>query len=62
MGMRHLLRPNVEGLKAYFQFLQEALPLKLEEMFIMNCVSYFDMVLSLIKPFMKSEILKKVCC
>lgn len=60
MGMRHLMRPTVDGLRAYFRFLQEALPIKLERMFIMNAVSYFDMVLSVIKPFMKSEILNKV--
>lgn len=60
MGMRHLMRPTVDGLMAYFKFLQEALPIKLERMFIMNAVSYFDMVLRLIKPFMKSEILQKV--
>lgn len=60
MGMRHLMRPSIEGLRAYFRFLQEALPIRLERMVMMNAASYFDMVLTLIKPFMKSEILNKV--
>lgn len=54
------MRPSIEGLRAYFRFLQEALPIRLERMIIMNAASYFDMLLMLIKPFMKSEILNKV--
>jgi CRAL/TRIO domain len=60
VGMRHLLRPSIETLKTFFRYLQEALPAKLEAMHIVNCVSFFDMVLSMIKPFMKSEIIRKV--
>lgn len=60
VGMRHLLRTNVEALKAFFRYLQDALPAKLEAMHVVNCVSFFDMVLALIKPFMKSEIIQKV--
>lgn len=60
VGMRHLLRPKIDTLQTFFRFLQDALPAKLEAMHIINCVSFFDMVLTLIKPFMKSEIIKKV--
>lgn len=60
VGMRHLLRPKIETLKYFFRYLQDALPAKLEAMHIVNCVSFFDMVLTLIKPFMKSEIIQKV--
>lgn len=60
VGIRHLLRPKIETLKMFFHYLQDALPAKLEAMHIINCVSFFDMVLALVKPFMKSEIIKKV--
>lgn len=58
--MGHLLRPKLETLRMFFRYLQDALPAKLEAMHIVNCVSFFDMVLRLIKPFMKSEIIQKV--
>lgn len=60
VGMRHLLRPKIESLKTFFRYLQEALPARLEAMHVVNCVSFFDMVLALVKPFMKSEIIQKV--
>ncbi|CRL02024.1 CLUMA_CG015172, isoform A [Clunio marinus] len=60
VGLRHLLRPSIESLRMYFRFLQEALPAKLEAMHVVNCVSFFDMVLALIKPCMKSEIIRKI--
>lgn len=60
VGMRHLLRPNIDSLKTFFRYLQEALPARLEAMHVINCVSFFDMVLALVKPFMKSEIIQKV--
>lgn len=60
VGMRHLLRPSIDSLRTFFRYLQDALPAKLEAMHIINCVSFFDMVLALIKPFMKSEIIQKM--
>lgn len=60
VGMRHLLRPKIEPLKYFFRYLQEALPAKLEAIHVINCVSFFDMFLALVKPFMKSEIIQKV--
>lgn len=60
VGMRHLLRPKLESLRMFFRYLQDALPAKLEAMHIINCVSFFDMVLALIKPFMSSHIIQKV--
>jgi CRAL/TRIO domain len=60
VGYKHLLRPSVEGLKYFFRYLQDALPARLESMHIVNCVSFFDIVLTMIKPFTSSEILNKV--
>lgn len=61
VGFRHLLRPKIESLKTYFTFLHEALPAKLCAMHVVNCVSFFDMVMALIRPCMKAEVVQKVC-
>lgn len=61
VGFRHLLRPKIDSLKTYFTFLHEALPAKLCAMHVVNCVSFFDMVMSLIRPCMKAEVVQKVC-
>lgn len=61
VGLRHLLRPKIDSLKTYFTFLHDALPAKLSAMHIVNCVSFFDMVMSLIRPCMKNEVVEKVC-
>lgn len=36
------------------------LPAKLQEIHVMNVVSFFDKILSLIRPFMRAEIFKMV--
>ena len=60
VGYRHLLRPTIDSLRTFFHYLQDALPARLEAMHILNCGSFFDLVLAMIKPFMRSEIIQKV--
>lgn len=60
VGYRHLLRPSIDTLRGFFRYLQDALPARLEAMHIINCDSVFDVVLSMIKPFMKSDIINRV--
>jgi hypothetical protein len=60
VGYRHLLQTSVGTLKAFFNYLQNALPAKLEAIHILNCTSIFDLVLAMIKPFLKSDIIQKV--
>lgn len=60
VGYRHLLQTSVGTLKAFFHYLQNALPARLEAMHILNCTSIFDLVLAMIKPFMRSDIIQKV--
>lgn len=56
----HLTRISIKSIRRFFFYVQECLPAKLEEIHILNTVSFFDKVLSLIKPFMRAEILEKV--
>jgi hypothetical protein len=60
VGYRHLLRPSIDGLRTFFRYLQDALPAKLEAIHILNSVSFFDLVLRMIKPFMRADIIQKV--
>lgn len=56
----HLTRVRIAGIKKFFHYLQEALPAKLCQIHILNVVSFFDKILSLIRPFMRAEIFKVV--
>lgn len=57
----HLTRVRISSIKKFFQYLQEGLPGKLCQIHVVNVVSFFDKIISLIKPFMKAEIFKSVC-
>ncbi|CAG9805864.1 unnamed protein product [Chironomus riparius] len=60
VGYRHLLRTTIDTLRTFFHYLQDALPARLEAMHIMNCGPVFNLVLAMIKPFMRSEIIQKM--
>lgn len=60
VGLMHLMRVNLSSIKKFFQYLQEGVPGKLRAIHVLNVVSFFDKIMSLIKPFMKAEILKNV--
>lgn len=56
----HLTRVNLGSIKKFFAYLQEGVPGKLRAIHILNVVYFFDKILSMIKPFMRAEILKCV--
>jgi len=58
VGLMHLTRVNLGSIKKFFAYLQEGVPGKLREIHVLNVVYFFDKILSMIKPFMKAEILK----
>lgn len=61
VGYRHLLQTSVGTLRAFFHYLQNALPARLEAIHVLNCTKLFDLVLVMIKPFLKSDIIQRVC-
>ncbi|CAO1404823.1 unnamed protein product [Diamesa serratosioi] len=60
VGLMHLTRINLSSIKKFFQYLQEGVPGKLKAIHILNVVSFFDKILSLIKPFIKADILQNM--
>lgn len=60
VSIGHLTRIRISSIKKFFHYLQEGLPAKLQAIHVLNVVSFFDKILSLIKPFMKADIFKMV--
>lgn len=56
----HAARLNPVGLKKYLYFLQEALPVRLKGFHFMNITGVMDVILNMMKPFMKKELLDMV--
>lgn len=56
----HLTRVRLASIKKFFHYLQEGLPGKLCQIHVVNVVSFFDRIISMIKPFMRAEIFKCV--
>ncbi|XP_074041785.1 alpha-tocopherol transfer protein isoform X2 [Leptinotarsa decemlineata] len=56
VGLMHLSRLKLGPLKKFFAYLQEALPVKLKQVHIMNASYIFEKLLAITKPFMKQEL------
>ena len=56
LGFGYAARFSPLGIKKYLYYLQEALPVRLKGMHFMNAVPVLDMILSMMKPFMKKEL------
>lgn len=60
VGLMHLTRVRMGNVKRFLQFVQEAIPIQLKEIHVLNVVYFIDKILGLIKPFMKTELFKLV--
>lgn len=54
----HMARLNLMVMKKFFMYLQEGLPVRLKGFYFINAVPFMDKVMTLIKPFMKKELLQ----
>ncbi|GJQ85955.1 hypothetical protein Trydic_g21803 [Trypoxylus dichotomus] len=60
VSLMHLTRVRMGCVKIFFEYCQEALPVKLKTIHILNCVYFLDKVIAIAKPFMKKELFEKV--
>ncbi|KAL7303038.1 hypothetical protein TKK_0004257 [Trichogramma kaykai] len=57
VGIGHLTRLSLAGIKRFFEYIQDAMPVRLKAIHVLNCVWFIDRVLALVKPFMKKELM-----
>lgn len=58
----HLTRVRMGNVRNFLQFVQEAIPIQLTAIHVLNVVYFIDKIMGLIKPFMKKELFKLVFC
>ncbi|XP_062139678.1 alpha-tocopherol transfer protein-like [Drosophila sulfurigaster albostrigata] len=56
--MRHLAYVSIFVLRVQMKFLQEAYPSRLKAVHIINCPSFLDRMMAMMKPFIREEILQ----
>lgn len=60
VGLKHLTRLKLGAVKKFFFYVQEALPLQLQSIHVLNVVWFFDKIFKLVKPFIKPEVIEQV--
>lgn len=60
LSFGHATQINITILKKILFYIQEAAPVRLKAIHILNTVSLVDMILNIAKPFVKAELLKLV--
>lgn len=56
----HLFRPTISSVRKGMKFLQEGSPLDVKEIHIFNTVWFFDKIIAIVKPFIRSEMLNRI--
>lgn len=60
MGLMHLTKMKISTLTKTFHYLQEALPVKLKEIHIINVSSIVEKIMTMLKPLLKENLFKMV--
>ncbi|ALC49531.1 CG3091, partial [Drosophila busckii] len=58
--MRHLAHVSIFVLRVYMKFLQEAYPSQLRAIHIINCPSFLDRMMAMMKPFIREEVYQMI--
>ena len=60
VALGHAARISPMGLKKFLFYLQEGLPVRLKGLHFMNTNAAMDVILNMMKPFMKKELINMV--
>ncbi|XP_037824725.1 alpha-tocopherol transfer protein-like [Lucilia sericata] len=55
-SMKHATRLSISTLRTYLKFLQQAFPVRIKAMHMINCPSYLDRLISVVKPFINKDV------
>ncbi|XP_075155398.1 alpha-tocopherol transfer protein-like [Haematobia irritans] len=58
--MKHVARLSFRTLRTYLKFLQLAFPVRIKAMHMINCPSYLDKILKVVKPFINKEVFEMI--
>lgn len=56
----HLTRLKIGAIRKYMQFVQEAFPLQIKAIHILNAVYFFDKIMAILKTVMSSHLIDLV--
>lgn len=56
----HLFRPSMNSIRKSLRFLQEASPMNVKAIHIMNTVPFLNAIMAIVKPFIRTDIMNKV--
>ena len=56
----HMLRNNLRSLKKFLAYVQDGMPIKIHAIHIFNTMKVFNLIMAVIKPFIKPELVEKV--
>lgn len=58
--LRHMASMSLMVMRSYMNYMQEAYPIRLKAMHVINCPSYLNRMLAITKPFIREEVFKLV--
>lgn len=56
MSMALVTKSSISSIKKYLMYIQEALPLRMKKIHVINTLSFIDAIMTLVRPFMKKEL------
>lgn len=59
-SMQHTTRLSFSVLRIYIRFLQTAFPVRIRQIHMINCPSYLNKIVAIVRPFLSREVFKLV--